>query len=105
MGVDRTDYLMYGVKIDPDLVDYDKHENLICGVPGAPFDLVYDGMSGKYAVAGKIIARSREYEGLEFHEITDESLPKDAPALAAAISETFATPVDRLRLYLFSHYS
>lgn len=104
MGVDRTDYLIYGVKIDPDLVDYDKHEDLINGAPTAPFDLVYDGMSGQYAVAGKIIARSDPYEGLEFKEITEDALPPDPEGLSAKIAATFGAPADKLRLYLFSHY-
>lgn len=53
MGVYRTDYLMYGVKIDYALVKWDEHEALIEGRPDAPFDLIVDGMSGRYAVAGK----------------------------------------------------
>jgi len=105
MGVDRTEYLIYGVKIDPDLVDHDKHEPMMCGAPGAAFDLIYDGMSGKYAVAGKIIAKSEPYDGIEFTEITDDMLPQDPAGLAATISESLGAPIDKLRLYLFTHWS
>lgn len=104
MGVDRTDYLIYGAKFDPALVDYDKHESMIAGEPGAPFDLIYDGMSGKYAVAGKVIAKSDRYDGLEFTEITDEMLPKDPAALAGLIRDLLGVDPGKLRLYLFSHY-
>lgn len=106
MGVDRTDYLMFGVKVDPEKVSekYDELQAMIEGAPGAPFDLVYDGMSGEYAVAGKIIAQSSPYDGLDFTEITDALLPKDVTALAAAIGQHFDS-VGTLRLYLFTHFS
>ena len=107
MGVDRTDYLMFGVKVDPDRVSerYEELEPMMDGAPGAAFDLVYDGMSGKYAVAGKIIAKSDEYDGLEFTEITDAMLPSDPDKLRADIAATFGEPADKLRLFLFSHYA
>jgi len=105
MGVYRTDYLMYGVKLAFDQVDYDKHEAEIHGEPGAAFDIVYDGMSGKYAVAGKVIARSDGDEGLEFTEITDDLLPKEPAALKATIEASIGAPVGDMKLYLFSHYS
>jgi hypothetical protein len=57
MGVARTDYLIYGAKVDYDAVDYDKHGAEMEGRPGAAFDLIVDNMGGKYAVAGKVIAR------------------------------------------------
>ena len=105
MGVYRTDYLMYGAKIDPKSVDHDKHEALLEGRPDAPLDLIYDGMSGEYAVAGKVIAKSDQYDGIGFHEITPDLLPQDTEALRATINETFGVETDKLRLYLFSHYS
>lgn len=42
MGVDRTDYLMYGVDVGADQFDWDKHEAECNGAPGARFDLVYE---------------------------------------------------------------
>lgn len=105
MGVYRTDYLFYGVKVDPEKVDWDKHEDLINGAPGAAFDMVYDGMSGKYAVAGKVIAKSDPYEGMEFTEITPDMLPADPDALMAQISEQFGPQLEAPKLFLFSHFS
>lgn len=105
MGVYRTDYLMYGVKVDPKAVDWDKHEALIEGRPDAAFDLIYDGMSGQYAVAGKVIAKSDPYSGLEFTEITDDMLPTDTEGLQASIVEAFGPVTDKMRLFLFSHHS
>jgi hypothetical protein len=96
---------MCGVKISPKLVDYDKHEALISGAPGRAFDVVYDGMSGEYAVAGKVIAKIDGYDGVNFTEITDDLLPTDPAALSTLIGETFGAAPDKLRLFLFSHYS
>lgn len=106
MSVNRTDYLMFGVKLDPRVVDHDRDQAMIEGQPDAPFDLIYDGMSGEYAVAGKVIARSDPYEGMVFTEITDELLPKDTEALSGAItSQLELAELPKMKLYLFSHYS
>jgi len=105
MGVDRTDYLMYGAKVDYDAVDYDKHGTEMEGRPVRAFDLVVDNMSGKYAVAGKIVAQSDPYDGLEFTEITSDLLPQDPGKLYADISSAFAGhDIPPLKLYLFLHY-
>ncbi len=105
MGVSKTDYLIYGVRLDPKLVDWDKHEAMISGTPDAPFNLIYDGMSGKYAVAGHIIASADQYDGIEFTEITEALLPQDTVALREAIEKSFGVPVEKMSLYLFSHFS
>lgn len=63
MGVDRTDYVIYGVDVGYDNVDYDNFEDEIDGAPDAPFRIIYDGMSGKYAYAGYICAEGDLYEG------------------------------------------
>jgi hypothetical protein len=62
-------------------------------------------MSGQYAVAGKIIAKSGAYDGLEFTEITPDLLPPDPKTLKEEIEAAFDGPVDPLKLYLFSHFS
>lgn len=104
MGVDRTDYLFYGIDVGCDAVDYDRDEDVISGVPNAPFDMVYDGMSGKYAVAGKIVAKSDPHEGIEFIEVTPDKLPSDPDGLMRTISERFGPQAQKPRLFLFSHF-
>ena len=74
MGVDRSDYLMVGWKLDTDkTIDNDKWDD----------DLVYLEFEncliihnyGEYAVYGKIIANADDkYEGFLLTEITPESL-------------------------------
>ena len=105
MGVDRTDYLMYGADIGYDTVDYDRDEDVIERRPGAPFDLIFDGMGGKYAIAGKIVARSDPYDGIERTVITPDLLPSDSDALRAAIAKRFGIDAPKLELMLFTHFS
>lgn len=107
MGVDRTDYLMFATEVDIDACDYDKHQAEIEGAPGAHFDIVKDGMCGKYCLAGKIIARSDPYEGFEMAKIDPAAMKFDPTELAAAVSEAFGrdlAPAD-FSLILFSHFS
>lgn len=107
MGVDRTDYLMLGVDVGYDATDWDKFEAEIDGSPDARFDIVYDGMCGKYSIAGKIIARSEPYDGIEMTKIRPDSLGIDRYDLAAKLSEAFGKTIDAedLALLLFSHFS
>ncbi|MGW1422674.1 hypothetical protein ACWAT4_21470 [Bradyrhizobium manausense] len=107
MGVDRTDYLMLGADMGGKAFDWDKHQAEIEGAPDARFDLVYDGMCGKYCIAGKIIARSDPYEGFELAKVDPLRLHVDRAALAATVAEAFGrddiTP-DDFSLILFSHF-
>jgi hypothetical protein len=107
MGVDRTDYLMWGVDVGAEGFDYDKHEAEICGEPGARFDIVYDGMSGEYCIAGKIIAVSDPYEGFEATKIDPSKLDVDRDALATVVSEAFGRTFapSEFSLVLFTHFS
>jgi len=102
MGVYRTDYLMWGAKIDPKEVDYDAFEAEIDGDPERRFDMVYDVMSGQYAIVGKIIARSEQHEGLVFREITESDLAL-RPDVVDRVEASFPKAKD-FALYLFSHY-
>ncbi len=98
-------YLTRGAKVDPDSVDIDRDEAELDGLRGAAFDLVSDGMSGEYAVAGKIIARCDPCEGIEF-----QSIPTDAaawrPEIVAVVRMRFpgAEDGDGFGLYPFSHF-
>lgn len=107
MGVDRTDYLMLGADVGARAFDWDKHENEVNGAPGARFDVVYDGMSGQYCIAGKIIARSDPYEGFELAKVDESKLGIDRSELAATLAEAFGRPdigPEYISLILFSHF-
>lgn len=107
MGVDRTDYLMFGADMGAKNFEYEKHEAEIEGRPGCRFNIVYDGMSGQYCIAGKIIATSDPYEGFEMAKIDPAKLDVDRVALAATVSDAFGRPVSAsdFSLILFSHFS
>lgn len=104
MGVDRTDYLMFGADMGADGFEYEKHEAEIEGSPGARFDIVYDGMCGKYCIAGKIIAKSEPYEGFEMAKVN--LLDIDLRDLSAKVSDAFGRPISpsNFSLILFSHF-
>jgi len=106
MGVDRTDYLMFGADMGAK-IDYDKHAAEIEGAPNRRFDIVYDGMSCKYCIAGKIIAKSDPYDGIEMVKIDPLKLDVDRAALAASVSDAFGRELsaDDFSLILFSHFS
>lgn len=107
MGVDRTDYLMFATDLGAEAFDWDKHEAEIEGRPDARFNIVYDGMCGKYCLAGKIIAKGDPYDGFEMAKIDPGKLDVDSAALASAVSVAFERellPSD-FSLILFSHFS
>lgn len=107
MSVDRTDYLMFGADLGAKAFDWDKHQAEIEGAPNARFNIVYDGMSGQYCIAGKIIAKSEPYDGFEMAKVDPAKLDVDRDALAATISEAFGRKLsaDDFSLILFSHFS
>lgn len=107
MGVDRTDYLMFGADMGADAFDWDKYEAEAAGAPNRRFDIVYDGMCGKYCIAGKIIAQGDQYDGIEMKKIDPEKLDVDRDALAKTVSDAFGRQVSAadFSLILFSHFS
>lgn len=107
MGTERTDYLMMATDVGAKAFDWDKHEAEGEGRPDRRFDIVYDGMSGEYCMAGKIIAKSDAYEGFTLHRINPASLDVDVVELAAKVSEAFGNPIEpsEFSLVLFSHFS
>ena len=107
MGVDRTDYLFWGLKLHPKTLGdiWEKFDDELSRSPTRRFDMVYDGMSGKYAVAGKEIAASDQYEGLGFIEISSERLGFDQAAVEKSVRDAIGITDGEFKLYLFSHYS
>lgn len=107
MGVDREDYLMWAVDVGYDNVEYDDFEEEIDQSDKKRFDLVYDGMGGQYALAGKIIAVSDPYEGIHRTEVSDKFPMTEKQQIANAVSKAMDKEfsVDEFKLLLFSHFS
>jgi hypothetical protein len=106
MGVYRTDYLMIGKDMGGNDFDCDDFLPEIEGAPNRRFDIVYDGMSGQYCIAGRIIAKSDGYEGFELNTIDPTSLEVDRTGLAWKLQDAFGKKViaDEMKLILFSHF-
>lgn len=106
MGVYRTDYLMWAANVGAKAFKWDKHEAEAEGRPDRRFDIVYDGMSGEYCMAGKTLAVSDEHEGFSPKTIDPADLGIDKAELAAKVAQAFELPLtaDDFHLVLFSHY-
>lgn len=107
MSVSRTDYVIYGVNVGYDRVTWDKFTPELEGAPEARFDLIYDGMNGEYAYAGKILACGDEYEG--FGNGIDLSWKDEGPmasmmAVMSAFPDLNLTMQD-FKIVAVSHFS
>jgi len=106
MSTSRRDYVMWAVNIGYDKVDYDDNEDVIEGLDGAPFDMVYDGMSGNYVFAGKIIAESDEFEGFPVVELARPYADLDKTAIATAVAERFPfIKPTQFQIIVFTHWT
>ena len=106
MSVSRTDYIIYGVNVGYDNVSYDNFEAELSGSRLAKFDIIYDGMNGEYAYAGKILARGDEYEG--FGNGVDLT-PRDESDMAVMWDVIQAFPdlnlgMNDFKLFAVSHF-
>ncbi len=120
MGVDRTDYIIFGFKFSPkdlkqhgiDLWD-DKYLPYIEGHQGVEYIIVNDGMSGEYVVFGKLINQADENEGSNFKKIEYDSFFSDQvnKAIIYKFKELFGNEMYASiedidpQLLVFSHYS
>lgn len=113
MGVDRSDYMIYGYKLPKDYIETkgiemfegDKYLPYIEGWKGEDYSIVNDQMSGKYVVFGYSIAYANS-NGFDFIE-----LPTDCPIkpeqVKAKFNEVFGFNPEELgepKVLLFTHY-
>ena len=116
MGVDRTDYIVYGYKLPYELknengkIDLwdDKFLPMIEGHQGEEFTLVSDGMCGQYNVFGiRIESGGDKYEGWDFVHLDFKNL--DAEKVKSKYREVFELkedePIAEPYLFIFSHFS
>jgi len=119
MGVDRSDYLVYGWEFpyDRDVIDiYDDEELYEKLEKQNEYVFITDGMGGKYMVFGKLLSYSDMYDGWGFIDI-NETL-KDIPSklsLYSAFEEFVGSNTKDVltkhgispdpKTFLFSHFS
>jgi hypothetical protein len=80
LGTYRADYVIWGVDVGYDNVDYDIFESEIEGAEGTKFSITYDGRGGEYAIAGYIVADGDQYEGFELQDLNNIDDVKKAQA-------------------------
>lgn len=114
MGVDRTDYIVYGYKLPPDLknekgkIDFwdDKFLPMIEGHPGEEFIIVNDGMMGEYTIFGIKIKSADEDTGWDFVTLDLKTLdPEKVKKRYREVFELNDEPGAEPYLFIFSHYS
>jgi hypothetical protein len=65
VSVSNRSYVLYGVMVPYESVEYEQIENYLPGEPKAKESgvaVIYDGMSGNYVAVGAVIAEADEYE-------------------------------------------
>jgi hypothetical protein len=109
MGVDRSDYIVFGWKRPSDnarfWADEEKYLPMIEGHQGEEFSLILDGMSGEYTVFGIILnSGGDKYEGWDFVQLDFKNL--NAEKLKSKYREVFESePETEPTLFIFSHFS
>jgi hypothetical protein len=121
MGVDRTDYIIYGFKMKPNdlksnginIHDDNKFLPYIEGHIGVKEVIVYDYMCGEYVVFGKLINRADGDAGTNFTTISFQDFFDDEERdfVTDTFKELFGEDVyndldeDEPQIFVFSHYS
>ena len=112
MGVDRTTYLVYGIKMPYSIMDEykvwdneDTYLPFIEGWEGTELSLIIDGMCGEYCMFGKVIAEAKE--GI-FSEVNIEDMKSWFKHIMDEFVRLFPYPYKHeanVKLYMFNHYS
>jgi hypothetical protein len=113
MGVDRSDYLIYGYKMPADyleskgieLFEDSKYLPFIEGWKDEDYSIVHDQMSGKYCVFGYKILYTNE-QGFDFVQLPP-TWNVNADQVKAKFIELFGFSPDDLeepKPLLFTHY-
>lgn len=115
MGVDRSDYIIYGWKLSYEMkhangetIDFwdDKYLSMIEGRPGELFTIIRDGMMGAHVVFGIMIQKADEYEGWKFVELNFHEYNSQRPEVIEKYIEIFGKEPDNdPTILIFSHFS
>lgn len=114
MGVDRSDYLIYGYKMPADYLESkgvniwedNKYLPFIEGWKDEDYSIVNDQMMGKYCVFGYSVAHANS-NGFEFVELPPDGWPVTADQVKAKFNQVFGFIPEELgepKVLLFSHY-
>lgn len=104
MGHRPDHYVILAADLGFDNVEYDDVESEIDGE--GEFDVIYDGMSGNYVYAGKILVKADRYEGFDDTDIgtlLDEGEGLDDIMQKVMLRYPHVT-VDDFKLRVFTHW-
>ena len=112
MSVTKDEYVIVGVNIGYDNFDSEKDEDLMLyggvdkfGSGSNPFGVLYDGMNGKYAIAGKVIAHGDMYDGTDLTSITVPEIAHVQVEVAKWLKEKELVKEPYLiQIYIVSHF-
>jgi len=105
MSMSRSDYVIFGAKIETDKDLFgDELLPMTEGHVDAPFFILSDVTSGNYIVAGKVLLKSDEYEGFELSEITEDMLKPDHVMQDSIIKTFDLDPKTKFSLYIVSRF-
>jgi hypothetical protein len=120
MGITRTDFIIYGFKVNPEEISKrkidlwsDLFRHYREGNKDIPYVIVYDGMNEDYLVFGKIIQSTNDYDGIPLTKISYKDFFNDDEndSLTDAFIDLFGEEIyDTLEeedpeIIIFSHFS
>jgi hypothetical protein len=112
MGVNQAHYVLAGVKLKDRITDgtYEKYEDHIVRFwkpeKALGFGVLFDGMSGKYILAGHILAATgddKDHFGDEPLEI--ELTPKLKKQIKKDLKEKIGCETDEIKIFIVTHHS
>lgn len=105
MSTTCTHYTIIGFLLDFDEVDYETYEAEIDRTGVAKYDMIYDGCSGEFVVAGHILVQGDIYEGMEFTNVS-ESMETNKQAIEDKLSRVKKDwpTTKEPSLYSFTHW-
>lgn len=115
MGIDRTDYIVYGWKLPYEMKDSkgneidlwdDKYLPMFEGHKGEKYTIIGDMLSDDYIVFGKVLARADDPNGwnfvhLKFQDSEEKEELKDKYREVFDVEGDVADPY----LFIFTHFS
>lgn len=112
MSVYRTDYVIIGIEVPLSVAEETeriKEAELLPFIEGhkdVEFSYIYDGMSGNYAIFGKVINTIDEHDEGGLFEIDKNMASVDREKLRISATKLFGTEVldIPIKTYVLNHY-
>jgi hypothetical protein len=113
MGVDRSDYIIYGWKLPYEIKDRDgneidiyddKYESYINDIEKGMYTIISDGMCGTYRVFGILLEQDTDtWEGWDFVKLSTNKYPMEE--VKEKYRELFSNdPPSDPEVFIFSHF-